>query len=85
MDRPMKRRVNRNFLKEPALCEFNRVSLDIPRLKLIKLLFKKSYLDYDDVIFLKALLWKTEAANNKILHVQSIVEKTLLKAGSLHT
>ena len=73
----------RGFRQESVLCDFNKVELSIPRLRLIKLLFKKSYLDYEETIFLKALLWKTEAANYKILHVQSIIEKALRKSASL--
>jgi hypothetical protein len=68
--------------KYPELCEFNKIELSIPRLKLIKLLFKKTYLSQDETIFLKGLLWKTEGANNKILHVQSIIEKVLRKSPS---
>ena len=66
--------------KDPILCDFSKVELKIPRLKLIKLLMKKSYLQAEETIFLKALLWQTESANNKILHVQSLCEKALLKA-----
>lgn len=66
--------------KDPRLCDFNRIELSVPRLKLIKLLFKKSYLEAEETIFLKALLWKTESAEAKILHVRSIIEKILLKA-----
>ncbi|MDD5355068.1 MAG: hypothetical protein PHY56_00800 [Candidatus Omnitrophica bacterium] len=69
----------RNY-NDPVLCDFNKVELSVPRLKLVRLLFKKSYLTQDEAIFLRGLLWKTESANNKILHVQSIVEKALLKS-----
>lgn len=75
----------RNFSKaEPELCEFNKIELSIPRLRLIKLLFKKSYLDQDETVFLQGLLWKTESAANKILHVQSIIEKALLKCSNVN-
>jgi hypothetical protein len=62
------------------LCEFTKVELSVPRLKLIKLLLKRSYLTGDEIIFLKALRWKTESANNKILHVMSVIDKALLKS-----
>jgi len=68
--------------KEPRLCDFNQVKLSVPRHKVIKLLFKKSYLDFDELIFLKGLFWKVEAAENKILHLKSLVEKALLKSYS---
>lgn len=64
---------------EPKLCDFSEVKLSVPRSKLLRLLLKKSYLSHEEYIFLKALLWKTEAANNKILHVESIIRKALLK------
>jgi hypothetical protein len=66
--------------QSPTLCSFKKVELYVPRLKLIKLLFKKSYLSFDEIIFLKGLHWKTEAAQNKLAHVQSIIEKALLKS-----
>jgi len=65
--------------KEPRLCDFGKIELIIPRLRLLKLLNKKSYITQEEAIFLKAQLWKVESANAKILHVQSIIEKTLLK------
>ena len=65
--------------KEPKLADFKEVKLNIPRYKLIRLLFKKSHLHYDELIFLKVLHWKVEAAENKILHIKSIIEKALLK------
>jgi len=65
--------------KEPILCDFKEVKLSVPRVKLIKLLWKKSFLQYDEIIFLKTQLWKAEAAENKILHIKSIIERTLLK------
>ena len=68
------------YKKDPRLCDFNRVELSIPRLKLLKLYFKRSYLTIEETIFLKALLWKTELTQNKIMHVRSIVDKTLLKS-----
>ena len=64
---------------EPRLCDFNRISVGVPRYKLIELLFKRSYLQEDEVIFLKALHWKVEAAEHKMLHVKSIINKALLK------
>jgi hypothetical protein len=67
--------------KETKICSFNKIELNIPRLKLLKLLFKRSYLDFEETVFLKGLYWKTEAAENKIAHIKSIVEKALLKAG----
>lgn len=67
---------------EPKLCDFGKIELSIPRARLIKLLFKKHYLDADEVIFLKALSWRAESAENKILHVRSIINKALLKATS---
>ena len=65
--------------KEPILCEFKEVRLNVPRYKLLKLYFKRSFLQHDELIFLKALHWKAEAAENKILHIKSIIEKALLK------
>ena len=65
---------------DPKLCNFSKVELSVSRLKLIKIYFKKSYLDYEETIFLKALLWRTEAAENKLLHIKSIIEKSLLKS-----
>jgi len=66
--------------EEPKLCDFKEVKLVIPRYKLIKLYFKQNFLQHDEAVFLKAMLWKAEAAENKILHIKSIVEKALLKA-----
>lgn len=73
--------MNRGFKYEPILCDFNRIVLKVPRLKLVRLLFKKSYLSQEEQIFLKALLWQAESANNQILHVMSLAEKALLKTG----
>ena len=70
---------------DPDLWSFGKVELDIPvskRLKVLKLLDKKTYLTQDETIFLTVLLWKTEAANYQILHVQSIIEKALRKCAS---
>ena len=64
---------------EPILCDFKEVKLSVPKYKLIKLLFKKSHLARDEVIFLKGQLRKAETAENKILHIKSIIIKTLLK------
>lgn len=75
----------RHFHKDPVLCDFNKVELRVPRLKLIKLLFKRTYLDWEETIFLKALHWKVEAAEAKVAHVKSIIEKALLKAGESRT
>ena len=74
----------RGFKPEPVLCDFNKVELSVPRYKLIKLLFKKHYLAPDETVFLKGLLWKSEAAENKLAHVQSIIRKALLKAPGAH-
>jgi hypothetical protein len=79
LDKPNKKEP-RHFSKEPILCNFDKVELKVPRLKLLRLLFKRTYLDYAEVIFLKALLWQAEAAENKILHIQSIIRKALFKA-----
>jgi len=68
--------------KGPELCDFNRIELPVPRLNLIKLVFKRTFLSHDETIFLKALLWRAESANNKILHVMSLAEKALLKSGA---
>ena len=75
---PKSRRTNK---KDPILCDFNRVEISIPRVRLIKLAWKRGYLDYDETIFLRALTWRVEAAINKLLHVQSLAEKALLKSG----
>jgi hypothetical protein len=65
--------------KDVRLCDFDRIAVSIPRARLLKLVWKKSFLDPEETIFLKALLWKIESANNKILHVQSLAYKALLK------
>jgi len=65
---------------EPRLCSFNCIELKIPRLRLIKLAWTPRLLNYEDYIFLKVLSYKAEAAENKILHVQSLVRKALLKS-----
>ena len=70
---------------QAELWDFGKVELDIPvskRLKVLKLLKKHTYLTEDETIFLRALLWKTESANYKILHVQSIIEKALRKCAT---
>ena len=67
---------------EVKLCDFNKVELSIPRLRLVKLLFKKTYLTQEETHFLRVLLWKSESAENKILHIKSIIEKTLFKSAS---
>jgi hypothetical protein len=65
---------------EPRLCDFNRISLSVPRFKLIKLLLKRRHLQGEEVIFLKTLQYQIEVKENQILHVKSIIEKALLKA-----
>lgn len=70
---------------EAILWDFGRVELDIPvskRLKVLKLLDKKTYLTQDEATFLKALQWKAESAANKIAHVKSIIDKALIKSAS---
>ena len=71
--------------KEPVLCNFDKVELSVPRLKLIKCLFKKSFLTHDEMIFLKGLLWRAESADNKIRHIISIADRALLKSLSRRT
>jgi hypothetical protein len=66
-------------MQKTPLCEFNEVKLNIPRLKLLKLYFKKGLLKHDEKIFLKALSWQVEHAIYKLEHIQSIAEKVLLK------
>lgn len=66
--------------REPRLCDFSKIELTVPRHKLIQLLFKRNFLQADETIFLKSMLWKSEAALNKLLHVKSICEKSLLKS-----
>ena len=70
----------RERIKDPQLCEFNKVELSIPRLKLLKCYFKKGTISYDEMIFLRGLIWKCESANNKLLHIISIAEKSLRKS-----
>ena len=70
---------------EPNLWDFGKVELDIPvskRLKVLKLLDKHTYLTQDEAVFLTALKWKAESAANQIAHVQSIIEKALIKSAS---
>jgi len=64
---------------EPRLCSFRKVEISIPSKKLIKIYFKKNFLDAEETIFLKALEWKVEAAENRLAHVKSIIVKALLK------
>ena len=66
--------------KEPELCQFSKVEISVPRARLLRLLGKKHYLTHEESVFLKVLIWRVEAANNKILHVRSIAEKALLKS-----
>ena len=64
---------------EPKLCDFNLVSMRVPRAKLLKAAFKRNYLSADERIFCKALDWTAEAVENKIRHVRSLCAKALLK------
>ena len=64
---------------EPKLCDFNSVSIRVPRLKLLKAVFKRSYLSDDERIFCRALDWTAESAENKIKHIRSLCAKALLK------
>ena len=66
--------------KPPRLCNFNKVELTVPRLQLLRLLKKKTFLKRDEFVFTCDLLREAEAADNKIRHVISILEKILLKA-----
>ena len=69
----------RVYKQGPVLCDFNRISLSIPRVKLIKMAFKQTYLDFDEIIILKALLLQIELAENKLAHVRSLIDKARLK------
>jgi len=64
---------------EPKLCDFNLVSLRVPRYKLLKAVFKQNYLSDDERRFCRALDWKAESAENKIKYVRSLCAKALLK------
>jgi len=66
--------------QEPRLCEFTEIKLKIPRYRLIKLLFKKGFLTFDEMIFLRSFVLKTEIVENQLLHTRSIAEKALLKS-----
>jgi hypothetical protein len=70
--------------EEPRLCDFNRITCDIPRVKLLKLVDKKRLLDHEEYIFLRAFLWKIELTENKVSHVKSLIEKALLKSIGTH-
>ena len=63
----------------PKLCNFKEVFLAVPRLKLLKLVFKRTFLQYDEIIFLKVLEARVELAMNRLAHIKSLVEKALLK------
>lgn len=76
------KKVRHNYTCEPKLCDFDRVELKVPRVKLLKLLSKKTHLCFEETVFLRFLVSRTEVANHRILHVQSIAEKALLKSGS---
>ena len=67
---------------DPKLCDFNKVELKVPRMKLLKLLKKYNYLSQSETAFLRELLHRTEQSNYKILHIQSIIEKCLFKASA---
>jgi hypothetical protein len=67
--------------KEPTLCEFSKVEIRIPRLKLIKLVWEKHFNQSDDTVFLMVLEARVEAAQNKLAHVRSLIDKALLKSG----
>ena len=67
---------------EPKLCDFNKVELKVPRLSLLKLLKKRSYLSHEETAFLRELLHRTEQSNYKILHIQSIIERCLFKSSA---
>ena len=69
----MKGYAKRITAKEPSLCNFNKIELNIPHLRLIKLLFKRTYLSHEESHFLRVLLWKTECVENKVLHIKSIL------------
>ena len=64
---------------EPKLCDFNLVSMRVPRYKLLKAVFKRNYLSADERIFCRALDWTAESAENKIRHIRSLCAKALLK------
>ena len=64
---------------EPKLCDFNSVSLRVPRVKLIRAAWKRSFLTPDEMLFCKSLDWQAESTENKIKHVRSLCAKALLK------
>lgn len=77
-------KVYRKAYKEPKLCDFNKIELRISssdRVKLIKLAYKKSYLNRDERVFATTWLWKAESVINKARHLISLADKALLKAG----
>ncbi len=70
------------YKKEVKLCDFNRIELKIPsnqRVKLIKLAYKPTFLNHEELVFCKTWQYKTELIINQALHLKSIAEKALLR------
>ena len=74
--------MTRRPYKEPLLCDFNEIKMKVPRVRLVKLAWKKGLLDHDEAVFLKGLLLKSEAVENRLKHIQSLINKALLKSYS---
>lgn len=66
--------------KDPKLCDFNCIHLSVPKARLISLFWKRDFLTSDEIIFLKGLQWKAESIANKAAHIQSVVNRALIKA-----
>ena len=68
--------------KNQKLCDFDKIpGLDIPRVKLLRILFRDGkYNKEEETIFLKQLDWKLEAREYQIQHVRSLVRIGLLKS-----
>ena len=66
--------------KQPELCGFSCIKVKVPRLRLVKLFWKRDFLSLDEQIFLKGLLWRAESAENQIRHIKSMVERALIKS-----
>lgn len=70
-------------MPEARLCDFTKIELSIPytvRIRLIKLSYKQTFLDADELMFCKIWQWKADMIIKKALHLRSISEKALLRA-----
>jgi hypothetical protein len=66
-----------DFYHEPTVCDFSFITLKVPKKKIRELFGNGRLLNYSEIIFLKALLWRAEAAENRARHIISVINRCL--------